>query len=217
MASAILDLVNRALLLVGQRRLASLAEDSDNCREVNAIYPTLRTTMIGSYPWRFATSTAEELVRAQVVVDPGPPIVYEDIQPVNWSYAYSVPSGSLKIIWIGAEGTLEDDAPASTEGVPPSSYPWEIEGPYILTDVETPTVKYIKDVTDSTLWPAEFDEAFVLNLASHLSMLFTDRTPLASRYRDEYLKALREAKAADANQGRTTIPTWTSYIADARK
>ena len=52
------DIVNRALLKLGQETVIDLTEDNERARAANALYNSVRDTLLSTYRWNFATKRA---------------------------------------------------------------------------------------------------------------------------------------------------------------
>lgn len=76
----------------------------------------------------------------------------------KWGYKYAKPDGFLRLLSINEYKSNEDK--------------WDIEGDFIVTnDIDTNdqiTMRYIKSVTDESLWPDLFVDVFIYVLASKL-------------------------------------------------
>ena len=66
MASKI-DIINRALVKVGQARISSIDENSKGATSIRTVYDQVRDTLMQSYVWNFAK------VRVQLAADAAAP------------------------------------------------------------------------------------------------------------------------------------------------
>lgn len=80
-----LDIVNGALIEMGETPLQSLTEDTESAITANYIYDQVYHDLLSKAPWRFAVTkqTLSQLVAA----------------PLNeWSYQYQIPSDCVRVL-----------------------------------------------------------------------------------------------------------------------
>jgi hypothetical protein len=172
MASEV-DIANRALQKLGAERIVSLTQDNENARAVNACYDSVRDAELRSHPWNFAIS------RVQLAADSTAP-------SFGFATSYTLPSDCLRVL-------------------PPdplynyNSHDWQIEGRKILTnDSGALNVRYIKRETDPNQYDAIFIEALSCKLAVELCEQLTQSNTKAQIIRDDYIRAMREARRLNA-------------------
>lgn len=74
-----LDIVNAALLQIGDTKITSFVEGTDKADTCKVLYEQLREKALGMYDWRFATT---KIQLSRLV-----------LQPVNeWTYQYDLPT-----------------------------------------------------------------------------------------------------------------------------
>lgn len=108
-----------------------------------------------------------------------------DVTDPEWGYTYRYPLAStiLRVLQIEADE------------------PYEIEGRYILTDAATVKIKYTKDITDTTLFDKNFEEALASDIAADIAFALTKNATLTKQLKDEARLRLREARSFDAQEG----------------
>ena len=83
------DIVNRALLRLGQETVIDLTEDNERARAANALYNSVRDTLLSTYRWNFATKRA--ILEA-----------CELTPAFGFKYQYDLPSDFLRLISLPA-------------------------------------------------------------------------------------------------------------------
>lgn len=198
MASQV-QICNLALTNIAKPSISDINEASAEAIACRRYYEHVRDLMLESYPWRFARKTD---VLAEVT----------NAKANRWGYAYQRPADCLKIRRIVDE-SLTDYWPSDGDGlVVAGGYATDIEGSIIYSNVSPAYVEYTYRVTDPTLFPPMFVEAFGWQLAVRLAMALT-RDPKVRA--DAYQLAVRtsgEAAALDANEVRETSDSPSRYV-----
>lgn len=89
MASQI-EIINKALILIGANPIANLSEGSAEATIANVIWDTSRTAALRDHPWNFAI---KEEVLASLVASLSP----------NFRHTYLIPSDSLRILTVSSD------------------------------------------------------------------------------------------------------------------
>lgn len=181
------DIVNRALLKLGQETVIDLTEDNERARAANALYNSVRDTLLSTYRWNFATKRA--ILEA-----------CELTPAFGFKYQYDLPSDFLRLISL-------PDAPDNARDN------YAIEQQHILTDYESPLkIIYTARVTRANLFPPYFIEAFSCRLAYELCDRLKQDVSRKNVLMQEYEMAIREAKKSNAIQlANISLPT-SDYI-----
>lgn len=189
-----LDLYNRSLLHLGERKLASLTENREPRRVLDDVYPGAIDYTLGQGYWKFAIRTAK------IVVDP-------NVTPTfGYSQAYQKPLDLVRTYKISSEEFMN---------VPLLQY--NEEGSHWFSDSGNEIyVAYVSNDAaygnDLSRWTEPFIRYFTLHLATEI----VDR--LAPTGNDNKLEAkkaqaLDDALTKDAMEGPTAfLPagTWLS-------
>ena len=122
----------------------NIAEDTDEWRLASTFYPLARDYCREFADWNFLKS------RAQLATTTDPTIG-------NYDHAYLLPADCLRPIDQIDEN--DDD----------TKYAYRWEGNTLLTNEDTCFIRYIKDITDVSKYPAIFVQCIILKLASLLS------------------------------------------------
>lgn len=177
------DLVNQALVELGGRpEVESLTDTaSDSARIANAVYATVRDTLLQQHPWNFA------MARAEVEAD--------DTDPdFGWSKRYALPDDCLRV-W-----RLSDE--------PTNKLGWAVEGGWLLTDEASPIeLRYIARVEDPDDWSPAFQRAVIGELAAAMAMAISNTAAVAQAARQTAAIRLEEARSLDGRErGKTRWP-----------
>lgn len=105
------------------------------------------------------------------------------IPAFEFDYWYALPSDSLRILQV-------DDG----------LYRYKVEKNRILTSFDTAQVKYIYQVTDATLFEAQFVDVLAERIAAEICIGLTDNANMAERLWQVYASKLREARGTDAQE-----------------
>lgn len=178
MASQV-EIVNYALTLLGQDRILSIDDDLKAAREAKAVYSIVRDALLAGYTWSFAKTRAS--IPASVTVP-----------AFQFANTYPLPVDCLRIImigdiYVGADLTDYRNTPVEE---------YAIEGREILTDLPAPLkLRYIKQVTDTTQFSANFSESLGCSLAERLAepvaQSETKRDRATVAFKDSISKAVR--------------------------
>lgn len=172
MASEV-DIANRALQKLGAERITSLTQNSENARAANLCYTSIRDAELRAHPWNFA------IKRAQLAADSTAPAF-------GFSYSYTLPSDCLRL--------LPPDVSVNY-----NTHDWQIEGRKILTDEGAPLqVRYIKREEDPNQYDSLFIECLSAKIAIELCEQLTQSNGKGQAARDDYIRAIREARKMNA-------------------
>ena len=143
------SICNLALQLLGEKRIASLSEDSRTARACNESYELIRDRELAAHPWNFARKRA---TLAASSTDP----------EFDFDKAFPLPSDYLDIITPRDRNDLD----------------WQIENhegaPAILTnDGDTLEIQYVARITDPAMFHTLFVYALAAALAEHLAETIT--------------------------------------------
>lgn len=144
MATSKLDIINLALLRIGESPIQSIDENSTPARTAKLLYDNSRRAILRDYDWNFAMKTAP---LATVESD------------VAGCYAFVVPADCLRVVEVFQ---AEDSQRSST---------WfRVYGKKIYTHEYVPYVKYVKDEDDTGYFDPKFTEALTYKIAGELAM-----------------------------------------------
>jgi hypothetical protein len=164
---------NMALILLEQRIVNSPTQDIITAINLLNVYDVIRSEMLRSFPWNFAI---KRVALAQT----------DD--PLNeYAYAYTIPSDCLKILEV-----FEPSSSYVIEGTDASRV--------LLTDDATVEIRYIRDITDESLFDASFVKAFAEELALAVGPSLGVTDSALERIRKKHKETLKTAKGTDAQE-----------------
>lgn len=174
MATSAVEICNDALIILGAEKISSLSGTSKEAILCNEQYSKVRDQVLSAHPWNFAT------YRTEIAQDADLPAGWW-----GWTYAHSLGSDVLRVL------DIEDS----------DTYEWAVEsGRKILSDHTPVKTIYIKQVTDTTLFPKYFEKALAYALAQNLSYSLTQSATLIEQIRKDAEMAMREARSFDAQE-----------------
>jgi len=183
------EAVNMALDHLGEAVVATPYTGNTDVASEAAVrhFANTRDTVLRDHTWAFATRI-EELVASADAAD------------TDWTYKYDLPTGCLKVISIiNALGrTAEDEEFILRHTVAD-------DAEVLLTDTETPTIKFMYQEDDVALWEANFIEAFSYRLAANLCFPVTQNAGLKQGLLQLYQWSVNKAKQIDSSQGRVDV------------
>lgn len=185
------EIANRALQILGQDRISALTDNTENARRVNAIFEDQRDLELMSHPWVFAVE------RTSLAADATGP---------DWGRdnSFTLPADFLALY----PQYPEDNDPMLD---------WEIEGNKIITDDAGPIyIRYIKRVTDPTLFGPLFREALSCRLALALCEQITASGTLKESVREDHKRAIAEARLRNAIARKPIDAVESSWIYERR-
>lgn len=166
------EICNMALVRLGIPPVVSLDESGETAGKLRAFFPALRDRLLSEHSWSFATKSDT------------PPLLSEESPDPQFEFVLGMPPDCIRII--------------ETEG----NRPFRRIGFRILTDLYPVKVLYTARVTDPGLFDPRFTEALIDLLTAELAMAGTRDANLAGLYRNEYERALLQARSEDSRENR---------------
>lgn len=186
MASKV-EIANRALQLLGAKRITSFTEDSRNARAVNAAYEPVKLAELRKHSWGCATK------RVQLAASSTTPAFGKE-------NAFPLPADWVRSLPLDPDYQTNDDDRV-------------IEGRSILTNESSPLdLRYIYDVTDPNEMDALFREALSAKLAEALCEEITQSNSKMATVVVAYKEAVAEAKRANAIEKPAEQPPEDSWV-----
>lgn len=175
--SSEVDLANRALSLLGERRISSLMDDSKAARAMQARIAPLRDAELSTNAWRFAIHRAHLPMLAEVPA---------------WGFprAFQRPADDLRPLLVGPW-----HAAAAPYGSGAGTEHFEIIGDQIQTHYGAPLqYEYVRRVTDPSKYSPTFFEALAARIALDAAEEITGTSSVAQVVDRIYTAAIAEAK-----------------------
>lgn len=209
--ASVADLCNMALSHIGARAQVASIDPPDGTAEAGycaRFYPIARREMLESHAWSFAKTRA---VLASV-----------DLPDTSWLYAYALPSDCLNIVRVMRNpatstntltGALPSFVPAADTAVSNVGLfaerirrDYEVESGVLLCNEPDALIVYIRDVTDTAKFPAQFNVALSYLLASYIAgpiIKGIDGAQLAGNFRKVAAQVKGDSSATDADSSGT--------------
>lgn len=179
MAVGKLDIVNLALLRIGESPIQSLDEGSTPANAANLLYDMSRRAVLRDYDWSFAIKTA-----VLPFVESGSP----DEKGV---YACVLPSDCLRVVEVlrcGDSGSFF------------RSEWFRVYGGRIYVRDHKPLVKYVRDEENVDLYDSKFIEAFSYKLAGELAMAVRQSESMMTSMLNAYQSIVSQASEESQNE-----------------
>lgn len=178
MASEV-EIVNNALLLLGDKTITSLSDDSNRARIANGLFATTRDEVLRAYPWNCALAR-QSLPALSSAPDFG------------WDYQFQLPADPycLRALDINADPQSGDPGDE-----------FKIEGRKLLTNSSTCDLRYIARLTDPEQFDAQLYKALSRKLAADMAYAITKSNTVAAGLVQLYELAIRDARTTDGQEG----------------
>lgn len=174
MAATQLGIYNGALLALGERRLSSVAEDTEARRELDGAYADVLAECLAAGGWNFAMETVQ--VDADTGVTPS----------FGFRNVFAKPSD-----WVRTHALSDDEY----FGAPLTQYYDDVN--FWSSDANPIYVRYVSNDTglglEMTRWPRMFTRFVELELAVRVCERLTQNTSLRERLEKDRDKARRTA------------------------
>jgi hypothetical protein len=181
MAVSNFDICNRALVLLGVRKLiTSFTQDSLEAQTANLSFTPVMNWCFGLANWNFARTTAA------LTISKGPPGtspgVWSSAQPTPpWLYEYATPADYIRAVYI----TNNASAASPTAGWAGEPQRFAIANDsgavVLLTNQSAVNLIYTAYITNPTDWPFYFERLAVIALAQTMCLAITGDLNLHER------------------------------------
>lgn len=158
------EICNMALSYLGQGRINSIDDMSEEARKCKVHYDHDRRRMLTAYPWGFAKHVEKLAAFPETV--PG------------WDVVYAYPAACLSVLYVynNANARRKETEPEDYEIVTLDNR----KG--IATDVQEAWVEYTEDVKDPVNFSEEFVEGLTHLLASSIAVGITGNANIAVQH-----------------------------------
>lgn len=166
------SICSAALVMLGDKPIASLTEGTDRARAASNLYASERLTFLRSHPWNCA------IKRVNLAPD--------TTAAVFDSYArFALPPDCLRVLSVGGE----DDLPGG----------YRVEGRFVLYPSTVAPLRYLADISEAE-WDASMVAAMELRMASKMAYAITGSAALAQSLVDQAERAFKSAKSSDGQE-----------------
>lgn len=173
MSTSDVTICSNALLMLGDKTVASFSEDAARVTLASNLYPLVLLSVLRGHPWNCC---GKRIVLAPDVSAPAFGL---------FPYQFSLPGDFIRVISVGEEGCEED---------------YRVELRKILGHTTALKLRYVSKVTDPNQWDALLVDVMVYAMAARMAYAITGSTSLASELRDAYRNVLSQAKAVDGQE-----------------
>lgn len=171
MAESKIDIVNRALGLLGAEFITSLTEDTKAARFANQLYNDTRDTLFTMHPWNSC------IKRTSLALTGNTPEYY-------FSHEFQLPGDWLRIV------RPEDD-----------NLEYKVEGDKLVTETDTFKCTYVFRNESVGTYNSLLVETLAAKLAVNLTMPLLQDLETLNAMNQLYFEKLRNARSADAQEG----------------
>lgn len=209
MAATQLSVCNMALSLCGQKAATSVASPTRPEEVACALWwDDCRQEVLRVHEWQFATTTATLSLTSPTVTPP------------DYAYQYELPSGCLRpcelVLQQGISTSwnvlLDSNVPQNPQ-VPPD---FLIRSGKLLTNYPSAILRYVADITDPSLWDANFRTAFAYRLAAAINAVLTADPQRSAALYQSYQQLIDRAASIDSTGWNITQPDRNNSIVAAR-
>lgn len=192
MATSVLDIINSALIKIGENEITDPLEASDPADKTRALYPILRDKLLRMYRWNFAMDREE--------------LAADATQPkFGFRNQFTIPANVVRVVGLYDEFQPKQNYTTNDE-------PWKVERGKILTDLDAPLrVFVIRRITTVAEMDATFTEALAWLLALNVAYVLSLGSDLVKNAQTGLEKAMNDARLSDAIEGwpeRQVVSEW---------
>ncbi len=165
-----IDIINRALIKIGDQRITSRGDNNNRARIMNDLYEGVRDELLRECPWNFAVN------RDTLAADPVAPVY-------KWATAFDVPADMLYMV------STESNSAYRLEG-----------NQILSNQENSLKITYIRRVTDPTEFDTNFAETLASKLAYEGASNITGDLELQDRLFRDYNLSLIKSKKTDGQE-----------------
>jgi len=218
MATSDVDIANIALTSLGEPPITSLSGTDKAARLCSLMLPYAKDEVTAAHEWSFAVAR-KEIVQ-----------IAEAANLTDYRYVYSLPDDTLRVLGVrvmpGESGSAAPPSAATYyaygrrvldawDDDPEYTQDYIIEEGNLYTNVADAYLKYIKRVTNPSLFPTFVVEAIAMNLAKRISFSLVQNTQVWQAAQQAFYTAVAQAIQADSRQqkAKPQPPTqWTEVL-----
>lgn len=162
---------SNALLMLGDKPIASFDEGTDRSRLAANLYPTVRDFVLRSHPWNCA------IKRAILSPDSAPPAF-------EWKCRFALPGDWLRTLSVGDRHSADGYA---------------MEGGYILANTDVCRLRYIHRATEDR-WDSMLVHAVTVSMRQAFAYPITTSTSLEQLITQVLQPILQQARSTDGQE-----------------
>lgn len=168
---------SNALLMLGDKPIASFDEATDRARVCANLWPSVRDSVLRSHPWNCA------IKRARLLPDATSPAF-------DWDYQFTVPGDFLRVLSVG-ELYSEDE--------------WRVEGQMILANWSPLLLRYVYRNENPATYDGMLVDVMTAQMAARMAYPLTQSAALAQEMGNRAAALERRARAVDGQDDSTDM------------
>lgn len=184
--ASLTEIFNRALVLLGEKRISAPSDDTKAARELSAVWDTSRKGLLRSHAWGFAMKRA---ALAPLATTPA----------FGFTNQFPLPSDFLRLYRVADFFVGLPTWGLYVGGEEPYAIEDSTSGTVLMCDLGNPlNIVYISDVTVTTKFDALFVPALAAQLALDTASTLAGSDAASVRAERALARALAAARAANA-------------------
>lgn len=185
------DIVNLALVWLGEQPVSSIEDDSERARVMKANYSTARDATLEKEEWSFAIKRFTPAILEQT--------------PDPRYYAYEVPADILRVLTVESpnHGSVGWIPRAMHEPMQRTQVEWVLEDGMILSRAPEILCRGIRRTPDEGSFSNLFVNALAARLAYQCAMPLTNSRDAEQLMAARFAQYTQEAESRDGQQGRS--------------
>lgn len=172
MASSAVSICSNALLLLGDRAIASFSDSGDRVTLVANLYDDVRRATLRMHPWNCA------IKRVSLAPEATAPTF-------GWSASFVLPGDWLRTLSVGEDG---------------DAIPYEMENGRIVCDESEVLLRYVYDNEDVPSWDALLVEAMTMHMAVALAYPITKSASMQEAMQARLNGVLQQARSVNGQE-----------------
>jgi hypothetical protein len=194
--SSQVEIVNNALVEIGEATIASITQGTRAARAANRVWDNVRRGMLTRYRWNFAKRRA---------------VLAPDVDTPAFGYInqFTPPDDFLQLI--GIYDSAEDQRQLTT-----TRQAYSFENNKILWDGTALYIFYTANVTDTNTFDPAFEDALVYKLAMRLAYDLSTGTGRIEDLNAKFSESIRTAKFQNAIQNSPEVIQASDWV-DSRE
>ena len=201
-----LEIINLALIRIGESPITSLDEGSTAARTADLLYDASRRAILRDSDWNFAVKS--------VLLNP--------VDPDEAPAVFAVPADCLRVMRVYDKAkfntaysntkTVEFSGPLAPDGSLMDRYSryqkewFKVQGSNLYTYARAPLCFYVRDEEDTSKFDAKFCEATSYKLAGELAMPVRQSESLMASMLNAYQNVVATAATETMNEHDTNAP-----------
>lgn len=192
-----IDICNAAIMRLGGQLITSLTENSVAAIACNSQYDVVRRNLLRSHPWNFAIKLTQ--------------LAQNTTLPLfGYDFSYALPADCLRVLetadqqnayLFGYGGDFNGYVTISNKVDYALADTYKIVGRNFYSQNGLAQIKYISDITDTTMFDPSFIELLAVRLAMTIAFQITGSIQTRKDLADEFQYLLNNAKENNGQEG----------------